>query len=76
MGLTINILLQKKNRCFILGEWNPDCNMVLYPFTRNDLTARTHDSYLDAAREAQRRSNGRKDVSIDGIKGLSTLLQV
>ena len=50
--------------------------MVLYPFIRNDLTVRTHRSYLNAAREAQRRSNGRKDISVDGIKGLSTLLQV
>ena len=60
----------EKILCFIQGEWNPDCNVVLYSFTRNDLTARTHDSYLDAAREAQRRSNGRRDVSIDGIKSL------
>ena len=50
--------------------------MVLYPFTRNDLTPRTHDSYVNAAREAQRRSKGDKDVSILGIKGFSTLFEV
>jgi hypothetical protein len=50
--------------------------MVLYPFIRNDLTPRTHNGYINAAREAQKRSNGKKDVSIHGIKGFSTLFQV
>ena len=50
--------------------------MVLYPFVRNNLTPRTHDGYLSAASEAQRRSNGGKDVSVFGIKGFSTLFQV
>jgi hypothetical protein len=59
-----------------LGEWNGQHGMVLYPFALNNLAARTHDGYLTAAREAQRRSNGGKDVSVGGIKGFSTLFQV
>ena len=50
--------------------------MVLYPFVLNNLVPRTHDGYLTAAREAQRRSNGGKEVSVAGIKGFSTLFQV
>ncbi|CAF4657096.1 unnamed protein product, partial [Rotaria socialis] len=49
---------------------------VVYPFTRNNLTPRTHSTYLNAAKEAQTKSIRGKAVSIGGIKGLSTLLQI
>ncbi|CAF4650476.1 unnamed protein product, partial [Rotaria magnacalcarata] len=48
--------------------WSPDYKKVLYPYEKNDLTARTHDSYLKAAREAIRKSNGGKEVAVEGIK--------
>ncbi|CAF4175782.1 unnamed protein product, partial [Rotaria magnacalcarata] len=56
-------------------EWNTENNVVVYPFTRNNLTPRTHSTYLNAAKEAQTKSIRGKAVSIGGIKGLSTLLQ-
>jgi hypothetical protein len=49
---------------------------VLYPYKNNDYTSRTHENYLKAAREAVKKSNGRKEASVDGIKGLSSLLQI
>jgi hypothetical protein len=49
---------------------------VLYPYTNNDYTPRTHDGYLKAARAAIKRSNGGKEVPVDGIKGLSSLLKI
>ncbi|CAF1561803.1 unnamed protein product, partial [Didymodactylos carnosus] len=58
------------------GVWDAGYNKVLYPYANNDLTARTHDGYLKAAREALRKSNGGKEVAVDGIKGLSSLLQI
>ena len=66
----VNILL------FILGEWSQDFSMVLYPFSRNDLTPRTHDGYLAAAQEAQKKSNGKRNISVHGVKGFSSLFQV
>lgn len=60
----------------VLGIWSPDYKKVLYPYKNNDLTARTHESYLKAAREAIRKSNGGKEVAVDGIKGLSSLLRI
>ncbi|CAF4538920.1 unnamed protein product, partial [Rotaria sp. Silwood2] len=33
-------------------------NKVLYPYKNKDLTARTHNSYVKAVREAIRKSNG------------------
>lgn len=50
--------------------------MVLYPFSRNDWTPRSQSSYLKAAQEAQQRSSGKKAVSVDGIKGISKLVEV
>ncbi|CAF1508466.1 unnamed protein product, partial [Rotaria sordida] len=55
------------------GIWNPEYNKVLYPYKNNDFTARTHDSYLKAAREAIRKSNGGKEVAVDGIKAIKLL---
>ncbi|CAF2156728.1 unnamed protein product [Rotaria magnacalcarata] len=62
--------------CCSRGIWSPDYKKVLYPYEKNDLTARTHDSYLKAAREAIRKSNGGKEVAVEGIKGLSSLLRI
>ena len=50
--------------------------MVVYPFANNNLTPRTHSEYLDAAKEAQKKSIHGKSVSVRGIKGLSMLFQV
>jgi hypothetical protein len=76
MSLTKKSERQKFLFLFFIGEWNPTHSMVLYPFIRNDLTSRTHDGYINAAREAQKKSNGKKNVSVDGIKGFSSLFQV
>ncbi|CAF3413761.1 unnamed protein product [Rotaria socialis] len=64
------------SECCSTGEWSTENNVVVYPFTRNNLTPRTHSTYLNAAKEAQTKSIRGKAVSIGGIKGLSTLLQV
>ncbi|CAF1502758.1 unnamed protein product, partial [Adineta ricciae] len=61
--------------CCSKGEWSALYSVVVYPFTRNNLTPRTHAEYLDAAKEAQKKSLHGKTVSIRGIKGLSTLLE-
>ncbi|CAF1433966.1 unnamed protein product [Rotaria sp. Silwood1] len=57
-------------------EWSAEHNIVVYPFIRNNLTLRTHSAYLDAAKEAQKKATNGKVVPVEGIKGLSTLLQV
>ncbi len=59
-----------------LGIWSAGYNKVLYPYSKNDLTPRTHDGYLKAAEEALRKSNGGKEIAVHGIKGLSSLLQI
>ncbi|CAF3566226.1 unnamed protein product [Rotaria socialis] len=64
------------SECCSTGEWSTENNVVVYPFTRNNLTPRTHSTYLNAAKEAQTKSIRGKAVSIGGIKGLSTLLQI
>ncbi|CAF0999379.1 unnamed protein product [Rotaria magnacalcarata] len=62
--------------CCSTGEWSAGSKTVVYPFTQNNLTPRTHATYLDAAKEAQKKSIRSKTVSVNGIKGLSTLLQI
>ncbi|CAF1332759.1 unnamed protein product [Rotaria sordida] len=52
----------------VLGIWNPKYNKMLYPYSNNDYTARTHDGYLKSAREAVKKSKGHKKVAVDGIK--------
>ncbi|CAF5169078.1 unnamed protein product, partial [Rotaria sp. Silwood1] len=37
--------------------WSSTYNKVLYPYKNNNLTARTHDSYIKAAEEAILKSN-------------------
>ncbi|CAF3040317.1 unnamed protein product [Rotaria sp. Silwood2] len=49
---------------------------MLYPYSNNDYTARTHDSYLKSAREAVKKSKGHKEVAVNGIKGLSYLFEI
>lgn len=62
---------------FLIGQWSPEHRVVVYPFTHNNNNrTRTHDDYLNAAREALRRSKNGKEVPVDGIKGLSVLLKV
>ena len=48
----------------------------MYPFASNDHPTRTHADYLHAAREALQRSQNGKEVSVDGIKGISILLKI
>lgn len=60
----------------LLGEWNPVHRVVLYPFDKNDLKPRTFDDYLTAVREVKKRSACRKAMSVSGIKGPSTLMEV
>ncbi|CAF4121557.1 unnamed protein product [Rotaria magnacalcarata] len=64
------------SECCSTGEWSTENNVVVYPFTPNNLTPRTRSTYLNAAKEAQTKSIRGKAVSIGGIKGLSTLLQI
>ena len=52
---------------FFIGVWNSCYHKVLYPYKSVDLTPRTHHGYRRAAREAVRKSNGGKEVAIDGI---------
>ncbi|CAF3357693.1 unnamed protein product [Rotaria socialis] len=62
--------------CYSRGVWNPKYNKVVYPYSKNDYTARTHEDYLKSAREAVKKSKGRKQVATDGIKGLSCLFKI
>ena len=55
------------------------CNnrQVLYPYNKNKYQPRTHDNIIATGTAAVHRSYGRKKVgSIDGVKGLSPLLQI
>ena len=61
---------------FIPGVWSADYNKVLYPYSGNDLVPRTHYGYLTAAKEAVRKSNSGKEVDVNGIKSISTLLNI
>lgn len=66
-----------KNILFVfVGEWNPENKVVIYPFAQNNLTSRTHEQYIKAAKEAQKKSTHSKTASVNGIKGISALLQV
>ncbi|CAF1649567.1 unnamed protein product, partial [Adineta ricciae] len=49
---------------------------VLYPYRKNNYQQRTHDQFLAIARVVEERASRRKTGgTIDGIKGLSPLLQ-
>lgn len=48
----------------------------MYPYSENSVRVRTQHDYLAAAREALRRSKNGKEVSVDGIKGFSILLNL
>ena len=50
--------------------------MILYPYNRNDYTARTHDGYVKAGQKAVKKSSGGREVVVDGIKSLSALLEI
>ena len=52
----------------ILGIWK---KQVLYPYERNSDHRRVHAEVLSAGREAEQRS-----IAVDGIKGVSTMLQI
>lgn len=60
----------------LIGRWSAEHRVVLYPFTDVDQRIRTHDDYLNTAREALDRSRNGKDCSVDGVKGLSVLIKV
>ncbi|CAF4922950.1 unnamed protein product [Rotaria sp. Silwood1] len=62
--------------CCSRGIWSSTYNKVLYPYKNNNLTARTHDSYIKAAEEAILKSNRGKEVAVDGIKNFSSLLRI
>ncbi|CAF3472495.1 unnamed protein product [Rotaria socialis] len=62
--------------CHSTGEWNAENKVVIYPFTQNNLTSRTHEEYINAAREAKKKSTRKKNISVNGIKGISALLQI
>ncbi|CAF4418103.1 unnamed protein product, partial [Rotaria sp. Silwood2] len=57
-------------------EWNETYKMILYPYSGNDYTPRTHNGYVKAAQEAIKKSNGGRKVTVDGIKGISALLEI
>ena len=50
---------------------------VLYPYSKNNYRQRTHDEFLATAQQVHNRaSGGRKGGIIDGIKGMSPLLEI
>jgi hypothetical protein len=50
---------------------------MFYPYTKNNYQLRTHDEFVATARLAEdRQVKRKKGGSIDGIKGLSPLLQI
>ena len=50
---------------------------MLYPYRKNNYELRTHDEFVATARLAEDRQTKRKNAgSIDGVKGLSPLLQI
>jgi hypothetical protein len=59
--------------CFS-GVWNG--TMVVYPYCQNDHKLRSHDAFIAAAKQAQEKSTQKRIKSIDGIKGLSCLLEI
>lgn len=50
--------------------------MVLYPYDRNDLTLRSHNEFVAVAKEAEDKSTEKRFKSVNGIKGLSCLLDI
>ena len=60
--------------CSCLGIWNGNFNKVLYPYSANDRTPRTQHDYIRSGQEAAKRSQGRKEIAVDGIKGVFPLL--
>lgn len=50
--------------------------MVLYPYDQNDLTLRSHEEFIAAAKEADDKSTEKRIKSINGIKGLSCVLEI
>lgn len=58
----------------VLGSWNG--NSVLYPYGHNDLKLRSHDEFINAAKEAEKNSSGKRVTSIQGVKGFSCLLEI
>lgn len=58
----------------ILGFWNG--KMVVYPYDQNDFQLRSHHEFVAAAKEAQEQSTEKRMKSVNGIKGLSCLLEI
>ena len=48
----------------------------MYPYHQNDYTLRSHAEFIDTAKEAEDNATHRRPTSIQGIKGLSCLLQI
>lgn len=50
--------------------------MVLYPYEHNDFTLRSHHEFIAAAKEAQEQSTEKRVKSVNGVKGVSCLLDI
>ena len=50
--------------------------MVVYPYDQNDFQQRSHHGFVAAAKEAQEQSTKKRLKSVNGIKGLSCLLEI
>lgn len=61
---------------FCLGIWSNDFNKVLYPYSPTDRRPRTQRDYISSAQEAMKKSKGKKEIAVDGIKGVSSLLKI
>jgi hypothetical protein len=59
---------------YFLGLWNG--TTVIYPYGHNDLKLRSHTEFIAAAKEAEKTSTNKRIKSVNGVKGLSCLLEI
>ncbi|CAF1623277.1 unnamed protein product [Rotaria magnacalcarata] len=60
--------------CVTKGLWSG--SIVVYPYHHNDLKLRSHAEVIAAAKEAEKNSTGKRITSVQGVKGLSCLLDI
>ena len=61
----------------ILGDYNKNSRVMLYPYSKNDNTPRTHDGFLEDARIAALESHRTgREILVNGVRGVSPLLSI
>ncbi|CAF1344533.1 unnamed protein product [Rotaria magnacalcarata] len=60
--------------CVTKGLWSG--SIVVYPYHHNDLKLRSHAEVIAAAKEAEKNSTGKRITNVQGVKGLSCLLDI